>query len=98
MDYGKLFAEFILTRYSLKMLEINLSIISISRKMVKYKVPNDVISRFCEKAGKNKKNGNFIETLAFLVGFKENDVITVTDIVFGKQEASSISVDDHGKH
>ena len=80
------------------MLEINLSIISISRKMVKYKVPNDVISRFCEKAGKNKKNGNFIETLAFLVGFKENDVITVTDIVFGKQEASSISVDDHGKH
>ena len=49
--------------------------------MVRYKVPYDVIEKFCEKAGANKKNGHHIETLAFLVGFKEDDVITVTDMV-----------------
>ena len=49
--------------------------------MVRYKVPYDVIEKFCEKAGANKKNGHHIETLAFLVGFKEDDVITITDMV-----------------
>ena len=49
--------------------------------MVRYKVPYDVIEKFCEKAGANKNNGHHIETLAFLVGFKEDDVITVTDMV-----------------
>ena len=64
--------------------------------MLQYKVPNLVIQRFCEKACQNKKNGHFIETLAFLVGLKESNVITVTDIVFGQQTATSINVDDHG--
>ena len=64
--------------------------------MIHYKIPNEVIEQFCEKACQNKKNGHFIETLAFLVGFKENYVITVTEIVFGQQTATSISVDDNG--
>ena len=65
--------------------------------MVRYKVPYDVIEKFCEKAGANKKNGHHIETLAFLVGFKEDDVITVTDMVFGQQQGNLIRVEDHGK-
>ena len=50
-------------------------------KMTSYKVPNNLFRLFLEKACQNKKNNHFIETLAFLVGYKENDSITVTDIV-----------------
>ena len=49
--------------------------------MVQYKIPYEYMEKFWEKASENKKNGHYIETLAFLVGFKENEIITVTDIV-----------------
>ena len=50
--------------------------------MIRYKFPFDIIEKFfVEKASENKKNGHCIETLAFLTGFKENGVITVTDMV-----------------
>ena len=49
--------------------------------MVQYKVPYEYMEKFWEKASENKKNGHHIETLAFLVGIKENEIITVTDMV-----------------
>ena len=67
--------------------------------MVRYKIPFDVIEKFfVEKACENKKNGRIVETLAFLVGFRENDIITVTDLVFGQQHGNSISVVDDGDY
>ena len=67
--------------------------------MVRYKVPFDAIEKiFVEKASENKKNDLIVETLAFLVGFKENDIVTVTDLVFGKQHGNSISVVDDGNY
>ena len=38
-----------------------------------------------------------VQTLGFLVGFKIDDIITVTDIVFGKQNAYKYKVSDDGK-
>ena len=67
--------------------------------MVQYKVPFDAIEKiFVEKESENKKNDLIVETLAFLVGFKENDIVTVTDLVFGKQHGNSISVVDDGNY
>ena len=67
--------------------------------MVQYKVPFDAIEKiFVEKASENRKNDLIVETLAFLVGFKENDIVTVTDLVFGKQHGNSVSVVDDGNY
>ena len=66
--------------------------------MIRYKVPFDAIEKFfIEKSSENKKNGKIVETLAFMVGFKENDIVTVTDLVFGQQHGNSFSVTDDGK-
>ena len=67
--------------------------------MVQYKVPFDAIEKiFVEKASENRKNDLIVETLAFLVGFKENDIVTVTDLVFGKQHGNLVSVVDDGNY
>ena len=60
--------------------------------MVQYNIPDDVIAKFCQKAGENRK----IETLGYLVGFKNCDIITVTDLVFPRQRGTSTFVDDEG--
>ena len=62
--------------------------------MVKYNIPRDVIGKFCQKASENKR----IQTLAYLVGFKNNDIITVTDIIFPQQNATSTFCEDKGKY
>ena len=50
------------------------------------------------KARENRNEHNdHIETLAFLSGYKENDVITISNIIFPNQEGSFVHVDDHGK-
>ena len=61
-------------------------------KMVQYNIPDDVIAKFCQKAGENRK----IETLGYLVGFKNCDIITVTDFVFPRQRGTGTFVDDEG--
>ena len=60
--------------------------------MVSYNIPNDVIEKFSQKASENLK----IETLAYLIGFKNDYIITVTDLVIPRQKASAILVDDEG--
>ena len=67
--------------------------------MVRYKVAFDAIEKISvEKASENRKNDLIVETLAFLVGFKENDIVTVTDLVFGKQHGNLVSVVDDGNY
>ena len=67
--------------------------------MYKYKVPSDIIGSFHSVASENysKNDGKHIETLAFLAGFREENVFTVTDIVFPKQNGGPMHVDDQGK-
>ena len=60
--------------------------------MVSYNIPNDVIEKFSQKASENLK----VETLAYLIGFKNDYIITVTDLVIPRQKASAILVDDEG--
>ena len=59
---------------------------------LQYKIPKKVFEEFMKRA-KLKK----VQTLGFLVGFKIDDIITVTDIVFGKQNAYKYKVNDDGK-
>ena len=67
--------------------------------MYKYKVPSDIIGSFHSVASENysKDDKKHIETLAFLAGFREENVFTVTDIVFPKQNGGPMHVDDQGK-
>ena len=67
--------------------------------MMRYKVPRDIITSFHSVASQNysKNDKKHVETLAFLAGFKEENVFTVTDIIFPKQTAGPMHVDDHGK-
>ena len=64
--------------------------------MVYYNIPEEVIESFCQKAGTNKN----IETLAYLVGFKDNDTqtITVSDMVFPQQKGTPVECEDLGMH
>ena len=67
--------------------------------MYKYKVPRDLIGSFHSVASENysKDDKKHIETLAFFAGFREENVFTVTDIVFPKQIGGPMHVDDLGK-
>ena len=67
--------------------------------MYKYKVPSDIIGSFHSVASENysKDDKKHIETLAFLAGFREENVFTVTDIVYPKQNGGPMHVDDQGK-
>ena len=63
-----------------------------SQKNLQYKIPKMVFEEFMNRA--NLKN---VQTLGFLVGYKSDNIITVTDIVFGKQNATKYKVNDNGK-
>ena len=64
-----------------------------------YKIPECMIKCFTEYATKNKSSVDkkHIETLAFLVGYKEDNEIIGTDLVFPKQKGAAFDVEDHGK-
>ena len=64
-----------------------------------YKIPESMIKCFTEYAAKNKSSVDkkHIETLAFLVGYKEDNEIIGTDLVFPKQKGAAFDVEDHGK-
>ena len=50
-------------------------------------------------AGKNTsiQDGQHVETLAFLLGYSENDNMIATDLIFPKQDGQAHKVDDQGK-
>ena len=65
---------------------------------MKYIIPHEVITSFLEHSVNNvsTRNGCHIETLAFLIGRKDEDIIAATHIIFPKQHGTSTYVDDMG--
>ena len=67
--------------------------------MVTYKIPASIIEEFLKVSSTNlnlEKKGH-VETLAFLIGYCENDVLIGTHLVFPSQRGQSWKVDDEGK-
>ena len=66
----------------------------------KYKIPTKFIDSFLEIAARNKSelDGRHVETLGFLIGTKEGNLITATDLIIPKQEGNSAIVKDEGKN
>ena len=66
---------------------------------IMYIISDDLISQFVKVAGNNTsiQDGQHLETLAFLLGYSENDNLIATDLIFPKQEGQASNVDDQGK-
>ena len=63
-----------------------------------YIIGSDLIPRFINVSSKNRdKDGRHVETLAFLVGYFENDNYIGTDLIFPSQFGQPHKVDDLGK-
>ena len=63
-------------------------------------VPSDLLSAFLRVSANNTsvEDGMLIETLAFLVGFRdEEENLIATHLIFPKQEGQPFCVDDKGK-
>ena len=67
--------------------------------MSKYSIPSDVIEKFSQVACHNRcsRTGNHIETLAYLVGHRNDNTLIATDLVFPTQVGTTTKVDDEGK-
>ena len=63
-----------------------------------YIIGEDLLSQFMKVAGKNISihDGQHLETLAFLLGYSENDNLIGTDLIFPKQHGQAHKVDDQG--
>ena len=66
---------------------------------MKIHVPHEIIPKFLEVANSNKspEDGQHIETLAYLIGFEVNGTIQATELIFPRQQGSSVHVQDQGK-
>ena len=75
---------------------------------MKYFIPHAVIASFLEHSVNNFAGSDFgdsdgpipgrhVETLAFLIGKKDGEDITATDIIFPNQYGTPGHVDDLGK-
>ena len=64
-----------------------------------YKLPEDLLSKFCDVARTNLDiEGEQIETLAFVVGVEENGDHRATHLIFPEQFGTASHVDDKGKN
>ena len=63
-----------------------------------YIISDDLISQFMKVAVGNIsiEDGLHLETLAFLLGYSENDNFIATDLIFPKQHGQAHKVDDKG--
>ena len=63
-----------------------------------YIIGDDLLSQFTKVAVKNTsiQDGQHVETLAFLLGYLDNDNLIATDIIFPKQHGQAHKVDDEG--
>ena len=69
-----------------------------SAEMFFYKLPENLLSKFCDVARTNLDiNGEQIETLAFIVGVEENGDHHATHLIFPQQFGTGSNVDDKGK-
>ena len=63
-----------------------------------YIIGSDLIPQFINVSSNNRgKDGRHVETLAFLVGYFENDNYIGTDLIFPSQLGQPHKVDDLGK-
>ena len=62
------------------------------------KIPECVITKFVEVSSKNfSSDFGHIETLAFLIGYKNDTDVIPTELIFPKQHGTPLKVDDLGK-
>ena len=62
-----------------------------------YIIPEELIQTFQQVSASNFHNGKHVETLGFLFGYKSNENLVGTDLIFPEQEATCSRVDDKGK-
>ena len=63
-----------------------------------YKIPKEVLRKFHHVSARNRlENGNHIETLALLFGYKSESNFIGTHLIFPEQEGTCSRVDDKGK-
>ena len=62
-----------------------------------YIISSDLISEFVKVSGCNRdQNGHHVETLAFLIGYFQDDNYIATNLVFPKQFGQAHRVEDQG--
>ena len=63
-----------------------------------YIIGDDLLSQFIKVAAKNIsiQDGQHLETLAFLLGYSNNDNFIATDLIFPEQHGQAHKVDDQG--
>ena len=62
-----------------------------------YIISSDLISEFVKVSGSNRdQNGHHVETLAFLIGYFQDDNYIATNLVFPKQFGQAHRVEDQG--
>ena len=64
--------------------------------MTQYSIPKSLISKFVQVAASNFQGPGHVETLAYLAGYKENETLFATHLVFPQQNGTSTKVDDQG--
>ena len=69
---------------------------------MRYKIPHLVLTTFLERAANNfggsqRKGHDHVETLSLLVGKKDGEEITATEIIFPEQFGTPDYVEDLGK-
>ena len=63
-----------------------------------YIIGSNLIPQFIKVSSSNKdQDGNHVETLAFLVGYFENDNYIATDLIFPSQLGQPHKVEDLGE-
>ena len=64
-----------------------------------YIIPADLLRIFRDVSANNysSTNGKHVETLGFLLGYKSEDNLIATDLIFPQQDATCSRVDDKGK-
>ena len=59
--------------------------------------PNNLIEEFFKRAVKERTNNGFPkELMAFVVGYKENDILIATELIIPEQSGTTTDVDDEG--
>jgi hypothetical protein len=62
-----------------------------------YIISSDLLSEFVKVSGSNRdNNGHHVETLAFLIGYFQDDNYIATNLVFPKQFGQAHRVEDQG--
>ena len=63
-----------------------------------YIIPSELLRKFRDVSGSNySKNSKHVETLGFLLGYKSEENLIATDLIFPQQDATCSRVDDKGK-